>query len=366
MKRYGVVVIGCGHIGRQHLEDIYYRKEIRLVGVVDRDPDTAEDCRRRYGAQSCGVDYLPYLERSDVDIVLIATYTSSHLEILQRALAAGKHVLCEKPVGVDLAEAQAFLAAAEGSDRKVLVGHILRYNDTYIRAANLIHSGLIGQVKVMRMVQNHHSLNWDRYRRLLRDATPILDCGVHYFDVMQWFTGSKITGVSAFGARIDPDLPEDQMNYGAAAVRLASGAVGYYEAGWSPALNSANLKEIVGEKGSIQIILNPYRATDVEEGDLIRVHLRERDEYRAINVPAKYRNMWGQLRHLIRMIREDLPPCPTHQEVYEAFRVAWEAQRQMRQGLFAPLPGAGEPAAMPNGRAAAPRRSPAQGDPILL
>lgn len=229
------------------------------------------------------------------------------------------------------------MKAVRSTDRKVLVGHILRYNDTYLRVAKLIQDGLIGPVKVIRMVQNHHCLNWDRYRQLLCDASPILDCGVHYFDVMQWFTGSKIVGVRAFGTRIDADLPDGVMNYGAAAVQLACGAVGYYEAGWSPSLNSSNLKEIVGERGSIQIILNSFRATDVEEGDLVRVHLRERDEYRTINIHAKYRNMWGQLQHLIRMIEEDIPPCPTNEEVCTAFQVAYEAQCQMRRGIFPPF-----------------------------
>lgn len=337
VKPYGVAVFGCGHIGRQHLQDIYYRSEIRLIGVVDSDPACAELCKRMYGAESCGTDYRPYLRRDDVQIVVIATYTDTHLSILLEALAANKHVLCEKPVGTDLTQCETFLQAVRSTDRKVLVGHILRHNETYRRAAALIHSGLIGQVKVIRMVQNHHSLNWDRYKRLLRDATPVLDCGVHYFDVMQWFTGSRITGVRAFGTRIDPDLGEGQANYSIAVVQLKNGAVGYYEAGWSPAMNSSNLKEVVGDKGTLQIILKPYRNTDVEEGDLIRVHLRECDEYREINIDSPYRNMWAQMRHLIRMIEEGVPAFPSHEEVCEAFRVAFEAQRQIQKSDFVPL-----------------------------
>ena len=337
MKTYGVAVFGCAHIGCQHLQDIYYRDRIRLVGVVDVDPVRAALCKRMYGAESCGTDYRPYLQRDDVQIVVIATYTDTHLPILQQALAAGKHVLCEKPVGTDMEQCRAFLQAVRSTDRKVLVGHILRYNETYRRAADLIRSGLIGQVKVIRMVQNHHSLNWGRYKRLLQDATPVLDCGVHYFDVMQWFTGSRIIGVRAFGTRIDQDLTEQQINYTMATVRLENGAVGYYEAGWSPAMNSSNLKEVVGDKGTLQIVLNPYRNTNVEEGDLIWVHLRESDEYREINLNTPYRNMWGEMQHLIRMIEEDIPPCPTHEEIYEVFRVAFEAQRQVREGDFVPL-----------------------------
>lgn len=337
MKQYGVVVIGCGHIGQQHLQDIYFRDSIRLVAVVDYNKDQAELCKKKFAAQSADTDYRPYLQRSDVDIILIATYTDSHIAIMREALAAGKHVLCEKPVGTNLGQMREFMELVEASPCKVQIGHILRYNATYQAAANLIHSGQIGKVKVMRMVQNHHSVNWPRYRRLLQDTSPVIDCGVHYFDVMQWFTQSKIVGVNAVGARIDPDLPEGELNYGVTIVQLADGSMGYYEAGWSPSINSGNIKEIVGEKGTLQIILNPYRGANIEEGDLIRVHLRENNEYRSINVNAEYRNMWGQLRRLIRMIEEDIPPCPTHKEVCEAFQVACEAQRQMLENSFSPI-----------------------------
>lgn len=337
MKQYGVVVIGCGHIGQQHLQDIYFRDSIRLIGVVDVNEDLANFCKKKFAAQSAGTDYRPYLHRSDVDIFLIATYTDSHITIMKDALAAGKHVLCEKPVGTDISQMQLFLELVENSSCKVQIGHILRYNATYQAAANLIHSGLIGKVKVMRMVQNHHSLNWPRYQRLLQDTSPVIDCGVHYFDVMQWFTQSKIVGVNAVGTKIDRDLPEETINYGITTVQLADGSIGYYEAGWSPSINSSNIKEIVGEKGTLQIILNPYRSANIEEGDLIRVHLRENDEFRSINVNAEYRNMWGQLHHLIQMIEKDIPPCPTHTEVCEAFQVAYKAQCQMQKNFFSPV-----------------------------
>lgn len=64
----------------------------------------------------------------------------------------------------------------------------------------------------MRMVQNHHALDWPRYKRLMEDCSPIVDCGVHYLDVMQWFTGVRICEVSGFGGRVDDDL--DRSNYG--------------------------------------------------------------------------------------------------------------------------------------------------------
>lgn len=85
---------------------------------------------------------------------------------------------------------------------------------SYIKIRDLIRSGAIGRLKTVRMTQNHHALDWERYRRLLEDCSPILDCGVHYFDVLQWFTGSAITEVMGMGAVVDADLEPGRYNYG--------------------------------------------------------------------------------------------------------------------------------------------------------
>lgn len=139
-KEYGVVVIGCGHIGRQHIQDIYYREQIHIVGVVDVDPKRAQEFSAMYHADSWSTDYHDYLGRSDVDIVIIATYVNTHLSILNECLLHKKHVICEKPIGRTLQEGKAFVDLVKASDCKVLVAHVLRYNETYRKVAELIQS----------------------------------------------------------------------------------------------------------------------------------------------------------------------------------------------------------------------------------
>ena len=97
-KRYGVVLIGCGHIGQEHIEDIYFRDNIRVVATVDTREEQARLFARRYGADHYGTDYRPFLRLPETDIVIIATYVNTHLSILRDCLEAGKHVLCEKPL----------------------------------------------------------------------------------------------------------------------------------------------------------------------------------------------------------------------------------------------------------------------------
>lgn len=120
--------------------------------------------------------------------MIIATYADSHLPILRDCLAAGKHVLCEKPMTVaDPAAAEEFYRLVKASQSKVLIAHILRHNSTYNRVAGMIREGAIGDVRLIRMVQNHHIMNKARYGRLMEDCPPFVDCGVHYVDVIRWF-----------------------------------------------------------------------------------------------------------------------------------------------------------------------------------
>ena len=192
MKQYGVMLIGCGHIGCEHLAGIYCQDNIRIEAVVDVNAETARRTARQYAARHYGTDYRPFLSDPAVEIVIIATYVASHLSILKDCLAHGKHVLCEKPIAASIDEGRAFYEAVKRASSQVLIAHILRHNQSYIRIRQLIAQGAIGELKLMRMVQNHHAMNWSRYRRLLEDCSPIVDCGVHYIDVMQWFAGCRV------------------------------------------------------------------------------------------------------------------------------------------------------------------------------
>lgn len=222
-KRYGVVLIGCGHIGQEHIEDIYFRDNIRVVATVDTREEQARLFARRYGADHYGRITAPScscLKRTSSSSPRMSTPICP---FSRTAWEAGKHVLCEKPIAGTLEEGEAFYRLVKGASSQVLVAHILRHNRTYQTAARLIQEGAVGRLSLMRMVQNHHAMDWPRYKRLMADCPPIVDCGVHYIDVMQWFSGSRVVEVSGVGCRLDADSGQD--NYGMIHARLANGCI---------------------------------------------------------------------------------------------------------------------------------------------
>ena len=334
MKIYNVVLIGCGHMGEVHLEHIYYKDDICVSCVCDKDEARAKEFQRRFNAKSISVNAEECISRKETDIVIIATYPSTHLELLKLCLKYKKHVICEKPFATTLEDGREFVRLVkEHPDVKVLIGHILRHNATYRRVAKMIEEGAIGHPIIMRMSQNHHTMNWDRYRRLIEETSPIVDCGVHYLDVMQWFTNATITDISGIGMRTEDDLPLNKCNYEMVTVKLSDGSIGFYEAGWTKTITSNNTKEFVGPKGSIRLIFAKDRMNHQEEGDLIEYYSLEDKTYHTINVNSERKPTDVQMRCLIRMIEEELPDRPTIDEVYASFEAAMKAETSIQKSI---------------------------------
>ena len=290
---------------------------------MDINEAAAKQLAAKYHIGEYATDYRKYLGMPEVDIVIIATNVDTHLPIMHACVKAGKHVICEKPVANSLESGRAFFDIAQLAEQEgihVLVGHILRYNRSYQKMKELIDAGAIGNVTMFRFVQNHHALNWKRYQRLLQDCPPVMDCGVHYFDVMQWFSGQKIVHATGCGSRLDADSPRD--NHYTASLELSGGCRGSYESGWSKNLCAFNCKEIIGEKGYMRFTLQADRTRDREEGDLIEVYHSDTNSYEIINQPSVYKDMNAQLQELIARIEGSGNVEFTLQDAKEAFMVA--------------------------------------------
>jgi predicted dehydrogenase len=331
--KYGVVLVGCGSMGAAHMESIVNNPDVNVIGVADLVESKAEQFALKYGAASWSGNYKQYLLREDVHIIIIATYPSSHLEITKACLAAGKHVLCEKPIAGTLKEAAEFVETVAASKSKVLIGHILRHNTTFRKVAEMIRGGEIGFPIVMRMSQLKETREtWHSHLALLQEISPIIDCGVHYVDVMRWFTGSDVVQVSGIGQRLDSGVPQGSYNYGMMTMKFADGSIGYYEAGWGRVMPSDNLKEFIGPKGRIRIVYTHQRNKDSHLGNLVEVERFPDGQREDFNVPYDKKPTGEQFNYLLQMIRENINPLPMLNEFYRALEITVAADRSIREG----------------------------------
>ena len=331
---YNVAVIGCGYMGQTHLEDIYLKESVNLYGVCDLNIEKARLCAQRYNADKYVDNADDLINDKNVDIVIIATYPSTHLELLSKCLKNNKHVLCEKPITKTYEDGLKFKELCDSNPHcKVLVGHILRHNRTYKEVYKLIKEGTIGSPIVMRMVQNHQVKQWGKYQSLIEETSPIIDCGVHYVDVMRWFTGAEVTSVNGVGAKTVSSVPDGKYNHGMIHIAMSDGSIGFYEAGWSQTAANNNIKEFIGPCGRIKITYQKDRATHKESGNLISIYRYPDNVTEFINVPFNEKPTGAELDHLIKMIEENVPALPTLDDVLKSFYVVCKADEVIKKNM---------------------------------
>jgi predicted dehydrogenase len=149
----GVAVIGAGMAGRAHASG--YRTastlygeglpEVRLVAVADVNPAFATDTARRFGYERAEAGWEAVAEAPDVDVVSVVVANPLHREIVEGLLAAGKHVLCEKPMAPTVEDAEAMVAAAEASGRETGIGFVFRRSPAIAAIRDQVASGAIGR-----------------------------------------------------------------------------------------------------------------------------------------------------------------------------------------------------------------------------
>ncbi len=243
--------MGLGNMGISHALAHHANPGSEIVGLVNRSPRELPDALTRYprfDSFEAGMATRP-------DLVLIATYSDSHADLAIRAMEAGAHVFVEKPLATNVADAERVVETARRLNRKLVVGYILRHHPSWIRMIE--EARALGGPFVFRMNLNQQSngAEWETHKALMRTTSPIVDCGVHYVDVMCQVTDARPVRVQGIGLRLSDEIAEDMYNYGQLQVVFEDGSVGWYEAGWGPMMSETAffVKDIVSPNGSVSI-----------------------------------------------------------------------------------------------------------------
>ena len=248
------------------------------------------------------------------DVVSINTYPDTHADYCRKAFAAGAHVFLEKPIAETVAEAQSVVDAAKAANKKLVIGYILRVHPSWVQFIEQAQT--LGKPLVMRMNLNQQSSgdNWTTHKELMNSLSPIVDCGVHYVDVMCQMTRSKPIRVSGMGARLSDELKEGMYNYGHLQVMFEDGSCGWYEAGWGPMMSEEAffVKDVVGPKGCVTISQKASKeagSDDVDahtKTDSLLVHSAEMDADQKFVHEDRYIDMTDEPDHDELCKREQL------------------------------------------------------------
>jgi predicted dehydrogenase len=251
-----ILVVGCGNMGASHAKAYHLMPEFQICGLVSTGVSKHKLNDDLGGIYQLFDSYEQALEQTKPDAVCISTYPDTHEAFAVKAFENGCHVFMEKPIADSVAGAERVASAAKASGKKLVVGYILRHHPSWIKFIDIAQA--LGKPLVMRMNLNQqsHGYMWDVHRNLMKSLSPIVDCGVHYIDVMCQMTRSKPLTVTAIGARLTNDIPDGNYNYGQLQIRFEDGSVGWYEAGWGPMMSETAffVKDVIGPKGCVSIV----------------------------------------------------------------------------------------------------------------
>jgi UDP-N-acetylglucosamine 3-dehydrogenase len=223
VKRWRLGIIGCGWAGEEHARVVLNMPERAvLAAVADIDPERARACADRWHVATWNSDYHAVLSADLIDAVIVCLPHQLHLESALAALRAGLDVLIEKPLATTLPEADAMIAAAGELGRILMVAENVRYDPTYLAIAEMIRSGALGDLFLLRVYREHekHQYMRDRPWWLSEPSGGILYAGgVHDFELVRML-GGEIEHVYALTGRpVIPEMIGDQNSVAVAALR---------------------------------------------------------------------------------------------------------------------------------------------------
>jgi myo-inositol 2-dehydrogenase/D-chiro-inositol 1-dehydrogenase len=218
-----IAVLGCGRIGQMHARNIARHPRARLASVFDIDAGAAERIGRELNVPIAkSIDEI--LTSATVDAILIASSTSTHADILERAVAAGKPVLCEKPIDLSLARVNQCAATIRGTKVPIMLGFVRRFDPGHRAVRKAVRNGDIGELRQVVITSRDPGMPPKAYTEvsggIFRDMT------IHDFDMARFILGEEPVEVLAQGSRlVDPQLMDRLGDYDTVAVllRTASG-----------------------------------------------------------------------------------------------------------------------------------------------
>lgn len=348
-----VLVVGLGNMGLSHALAYHRNPGFKIVGLCARSVHSKPLPDELQGYPLFD-DYAAALAETSPGAVSINTWPNTHAAFAIQAMEAGAHVFTEKPIGTTNEEAAAVVKTADHMNRKLVLGYILRVHPSWVKFIEI--GKTLGKPLVMRFNLNQQSSGdaWFWHRNLIDSLIPIVDCGVHYVDVMCQLTGARPVRVHGIGAGLWAET--NKQNYGHLHVTFDDGSVGWYEAGWGPMMSETAffVKDIVGPKGSVSLVPNDQTrgetgelsgSADIDKHtktDAIRIHYAavgedkyflNRDEVISMeDEPGHQELCEREQAFFLKAITEDLDLTDAISAAVDSLRIVLAAEQSIREG----------------------------------
>ena len=268
MIRIGI--LGCGKIAQvRHIPEYADNKDCELYGFYNPTRSRAEDMAKKYGGKVFDTPE-ELLADPNIDAVSVCAANYAHAELTIKALKAGKHVLCEKPMATNLADCEAMVAAAKESGKLLMIGQNQRLTAAHMMARKMVEDGVIGKVLTFRTSFGHGGPEtwaikpgkdtwfFDKSKAAMG---VMADLGIHKTDLIQFLLGQKVVATTAMLTTLDKRGADDELigvdDNAICIYKMADGTVGTMTASWTYYAAEDNSTVLYGSKGEIRIYDDP-------------------------------------------------------------------------------------------------------------
>jgi myo-inositol 2-dehydrogenase / D-chiro-inositol 1-dehydrogenase len=260
-----IAVIGTGFIGSVHAKNVARHPGAALVAVNDANFEFAKKAAAATGAQAVA-EIAEVFENKNIEAVVIATPTNTHVEYLTRAANAGKAVYCEKPIGLDYEEAARAVTAVRKTGVPVMLGFNRRFDASHAAVKQAIEDGEVGKIEIVQLTSRGPQPPPIEYVKVsggqMRDQT------IHFFDLLRWLTNDEPVEVYAIGgALVSAAIGEaGDVDTSIVSIRMASGALCQIDSSRRAAYGYDERIEVFGSEGMAESRRQNFRGMALYKG----------------------------------------------------------------------------------------------------
>lgn len=315
-------ILGAGFMGKTHAAS-WAKTPAKIQGICS--PRGAEALAQEFNTKVYS-SYEAML--ADVDVVDICTPTHLHYEQVMQAVAAGKHIVCEKPLARHYAEGQAMVKACKDAGLKLLVAHVVRFFPQYTMAKQTVTRGEIGQVATVRLTRASFRPSTPWLHDSAQSGGMMLDLMIHDFDYARWVAGEV---ESVFAKNITSKEADAKGDYGLAIMKHRDGAISHIEGGWAyPLPMFRTALEIGGSRGLIE---HPAESSEPLKVYMAASGDSSKPDIAVPSSPLAEDPYTTQMKHFYNALMDDnLPWVVTPEDGLAALQIALAAIESAKTG----------------------------------
>ncbi|MDB6095005.1 MAG: gfo/Idh/MocA family oxidoreductase [Verrucomicrobia bacterium] len=339
-----VGLVGSQFISSIHAESLLQCPHAKLIGVASPNREHVEAFARKFGIAQAYTDYRELLQQSDLDMIVVGIPNHLHCQVVLDAAAAGKHVVIEKPLCLNLAEADRMIQACHDAGVKLMYAEELCFAPKYVRLKQLLDSGALGRPTLLKQTEKHDGPHAAHFWDVTRSGGGVtMDMGCHGIEFFRWMLGRPpVKSVYAhLTTQVHGDKTQGDDN-AVIIVEFQDGTIGIAEESWTKLGGMDDRAEVYGSEG--------VAYADLLHGNSIETYSMKGYAYAVEKAGSTqgwsftiFEEAWNygfpqEMAHFVDCVRFDRKPEVTGEDGRAVLGVIFAAYESARTGRKVSMP----------------------------